>query len=84
LQREILDAASACVAPGGLLVYATCSLEPEENDQQVARFLNEHGDFQLEPPADFDETFVDEGFLRVLPQQHGFDGAWAARLRRAA
>ena len=84
LQREILDAAAACVAPGGLLVYATCSLEREENDQQVARFLDEHADFQLEPPARFDETYLDGGFLRVLPQQHGFDGAYAARLRRAA
>ena len=84
LQHEILTAAAACVAPGGLLVYATCALEPEENEQQVARFLYERADFQLEPPSEFDQTFLDDGFLRVLPQRHGFDGAYAARLRRAA
>ena len=84
LQREILNAAAECVAPGGLLVYATCALEPEENELQVARFLGEHPHFRLEPPTQFDERFMDDGFLRVLPHRHGFDGAYAARLRRAA
>ena len=84
LQRAILDAAAAIVEPGGLLVYATCSLETEENEQQVESFLGLHQEFTLEPSHAVDQRFLDRDYLRVLPQQHGFDGAFAARLRRAA
>jgi 16S rRNA (cytosine967-C5)-methyltransferase len=84
LQREILRATSAVVAPGGLLVYSTCSLETEENDEQVERFLSDHPTWRLEPPTDqaVPPSVLDAGRLRVLPQRHGTDGAFAARLRR--
>jgi len=84
LQREILRSVSSVVKPGGLLVYGTCSLETEENDTQVERFLTEHRDWRLEPPAEgaVPSTVLDAGRLRVLPQRHGTDGAFAARLRR--
>jgi 16S rRNA (cytosine967-C5)-methyltransferase len=86
LQREILLAAAAMVKPGGLLVYSTCSLELEENDDQIESFLATHTDFTLEPPpvGTVPESVLDHGLLRVLPQQHGTDGAFAARLRRTA
>ncbi|HJU75901.1 MAG TPA: 16S rRNA (cytosine(967)-C(5))-methyltransferase RsmB [Gemmatimonadaceae bacterium] len=84
LQRELLDAAATLVRPGGLLVYATCSLEPEENYAQVEAFLATHHEFRLEPPREgvIPDTVLDAGRLRVLPQRHGVDGAFAARLRR--
>ena len=84
LQREILDGVASCVAPGGLLVYATCSLEPEENEQQVEHFLEQHREFTVEPPRVRSQAWERDGFLRVWPQEQGFDGAFAARLRRAA
>lgn len=86
MQRGILRGAAEVVAPGGLLVYSTCSLEPEENDAQVERFLNEHPDWRLDPPPEgaVPATVLDNGLLRVLPQRHGTDGAFAARLRRPA
>ncbi|OYV67982.1 MAG: 16S rRNA (cytosine(967)-C(5))-methyltransferase, partial [Gemmatimonadetes bacterium 21-71-4] len=86
LQRRLLEAATAAVRPGGLLVYSTCSLEPEENDAQVDRFLAEHPAWTLEPPpaGAVPKAVLDAGRLRVLPQRHGADGAFAARLRRAA
>jgi 16S rRNA (cytosine967-C5)-methyltransferase len=86
LQREILRAASTIVAVGGLLVYSTCSLEIEENDAQVERFLGDHANWRLEPPSDgaVPATVLDAGRLRVLPQRHGTDGAFAARLRRVS
>lgn len=86
LQREILRSASAIVKPGGILVYSTCSLETEENDTQVERFLTEHKNWRLDPPTEgaVPATVLDAGRLRVLPQRHGTDGAFAARLRRLA
>ena len=85
LQRAIIRAAATAVRPGGLLVYSTCSLEPEENDEQVDGFLAEHPEWTLEPPPNgtVPDTVLDGGRLRVLPQRHGSDGAFAARLRRA-
>lgn len=86
IQRAILRAAAGVVRPGGLLIYSTCSLEPEENDLQVEAFLAEHPDFVLEPPpaGSVPAAVLDAGRLRVLPQRHGTDGAFAARMRRVA
>jgi 16S rRNA (cytosine967-C5)-methyltransferase len=83
-QRAILNAAAMVVRPGGLLIYSTCSLELEENDEQVARFLAEHPDWTLEPPPEgvVPASTLDKGLLRVLPQLHATDGAFAARFRR--
>lgn len=84
LQRELLASAATLVRPGGLLVYSTCSLEKEENEEQVKRFLESHPEYSIEPPVAFDSALLDaQGMLHVLPQLHGYDGAFAARLRRA-
>jgi 16S rRNA (cytosine967-C5)-methyltransferase len=85
-QRAILRAAADAVAPGGLLIYSTCSLEPEENDAQVEAFLADHPDWALEPPpaGAVSASVLDAGRLRVLPHRHGTDGSFAARLRRGA
>jgi 16S rRNA (cytosine967-C5)-methyltransferase len=84
-QTVLLDAATASVRPGGWLVYATCSLEPEENEEQVRALLNRHPELSRDPgtgvPA---ELLTAEGDLLLLPQRHGMDGAYAARLRKAA
>lgn len=83
LQQRLLEGASNAVAPGGMLVYSTCSLEPEENEEQVERFLKSHPDFRLAPPpVDFDSEFLNGDFLQLLPQRHGVDGAFAARMER--
>ena len=70
LQAEILDACASRVAPGGTLVYSTCSNEPEENEAQVAAFLARHPDFSLEESRE------------SIPYESGTDGAFAARLKR--
>jgi 16S rRNA (cytosine967-C5)-methyltransferase len=84
-QALLLEGAAAAVRPGGLLVYATCSLEPEENEEQVARFLMTHPEFRRAPSATVPaECLSSDGDLVLLPHQHRTDGAYAARLRRAS
>ncbi len=90
LQSELLDAAAELTAPGGVLVYAVCSLEPEEGPEQVAAFLRRRKDFARMPimPGEvFDAAFLTpEGDLRTLPSfwadRGGMDGFYAARLRK--
>jgi 16S rRNA (cytosine967-C5)-methyltransferase len=84
LQAELLDGVSEVVAPGGLLIYSTCSLEPEENDGQVQGFLSRHPEFRREASETFPPALMsEEGDLTIMPQRHEMDGAYAARLRRA-
>ena len=85
LQTEMLLAAAEVVADGGLLVYSTCSLEPEENEVQVDAFLASRPDFRVEATSAVPPRYLDRlGRLTMTPQAYGFDGAFAARLRRAS
>lgn len=82
-QSDLLDALAPSVRLGGRLVYSTCSLEPEENAEQVRSFLARHPDFRREPNLDLPAALRSaEGDLLLLPQVHGTDGAFCARLRR--
>ncbi len=84
VQSALLESACNLVGPGGIIVYATCSLEPEENERQIAGLLERHNEFVLErPPRDIPRQYVDlDGYLRITPFEHGMDGAFAVRLRR--
>jgi 16S rRNA (cytosine967-C5)-methyltransferase len=91
LQAEILDSAWRMVKPGGRLIYATCSLLPEENEKQVERFLEGHADFVLKPWRGVWEEAVGtpppdggDGMLLLTPERHGTDGFFAAVLERKA
>jgi 16S rRNA (cytosine967-C5)-methyltransferase len=82
-QADLLDAAANRIATGGVLCYATCSLEPEEDEAQVTAFLSRHPEFRREPPAGFpQELLTPVGDLLVLPHRDGMDGAFAARMVR--
>lgn len=87
LQREILAQAATLVKHGGILVYSTCTLTPEENEGVIGPFLSEHEDFSLESaapglPPDCEGLVEERGFLLTLPHRHGTDGFFAARIRR--
>jgi 16S rRNA (cytosine967-C5)-methyltransferase len=71
LQRRILDDAAPRVRPGGTLLYATCSVLPEEDEDQISSFILRHPEYEaVEPP------------LRTAPHTDGTDGFFAAKLRR--
>ncbi|KAK3199186.1 hypothetical protein Dsin_022601 [Dipteronia sinensis] len=85
LQDELFDAASLLVKPGGVLIYSTCSIDPEENEERVDAFLLRHPEFCIDPadrfvPSDF---ITKRGFYSSDPVKHSLDGAFAARLVRA-
>jgi 16S rRNA (cytosine967-C5)-methyltransferase len=83
LAERMLRAEAEVVRPGGLLLFATCSLEPEENEVQIEAFLGADRRYRREPPATVpSELLTSAGDLLLLPQRHGTDGAYAARLRR--
>jgi 16S rRNA (cytosine967-C5)-methyltransferase len=81
-QRAMLEALAPLVRARGRLVYATCSLEPEENEQVVRPFLDAHHDFEPEALPAWAERFADGDFARTLPERDGGDGFFAAVLRR--
>ncbi len=89
-QAQILARFEKCVKPGGKLVYATCSLFQEENEDQIRNFLATHDDFELVP---LEDAWADAGLttkapessggmMRLSPKQSGTDGFFAAILRR--
>lgn len=94
-QAAILRAALEALAPGGKLVYGTCSLEPEENEQVVERVLATATDVRLisgrdslrphlREGADADSLFDERGYFRTVPHEHGTDGFFAAVLERSS
>jgi len=89
-QTAILSAAAALVKPSGRLLYATCSLLPEENENIVREFLDRRAEFTLIRPATVLEAVrialpragSDDEFLRLRPDVHGTDGFFAALMER--
>jgi 16S rRNA (cytosine967-C5)-methyltransferase len=90
LQAGLLARAAPWVKPGGTLVFSTCSLEPQEGEAQLARFLAEHPEFAIAPisPEELPQGIAprEDGTLRLLPgvlaEKGGLDGFFIARLRR--
>jgi 16S rRNA (cytosine967-C5)-methyltransferase len=84
IQHAILENAARLVRPGGVLVYSTCTMEPEENHEVVMNFLKAHPEFAIDraeqylPPRVVDA----DGFLSTFPHKHRMDGAFGARLVR--
>ena len=83
-QRDILDAACRLVKPGGRIIYATCSILKSENQDQVDRFLRDHGNFSIIPMGPIWHKTVkakdlpDQTTLQLTPRQHGVDGFFVA------
>ncbi len=86
-QLLLLKSLAPLLKRGGVMVYATCSLEPEENEDVIRRFLEEVSGFVVEDarkalPQTAHELVGEDGFLHTYPHRHGLDGFFAARLRK--
>ena len=79
IQRAILEGLSVCVRPGGVLLYSTCTILPEENEGVVSAFLADHAEFSLEACE-----FAPEGMQTFWPNLDGTDGFYIAKLRKHA
>lgn len=86
LQGELLDSAMQLLKPDGILVYATCSMEKEENEEVVEAFLSRHEEVSREKPPLLipANCSTNDGYLRITPWAHGFDGMFAARMKKSA
>jgi 16S rRNA (cytosine967-C5)-methyltransferase len=91
LQMKMLQNALGSLAPGGRLVYSTCSLEPEENERVVEKVLSSIAGFQIVPTIELSDEFPKlsalfdpQGCFRTRPDLHGMDGFFAAVIRRVA
>jgi 16S rRNA (cytosine967-C5)-methyltransferase len=87
MQGQILRQAAPLVKQGGVLVYSTCTLTKEENEEVIEVFLSEHKEFSLEHaarllPRGCEELVDEKGCLRTLPHRHKTDGFFAARMSR--
>jgi len=83
LQRELLAQVSTWVKPGGVMVYATCTLHPAENEEQIQWFLSEYEGWEIEkPPSDFGLQAAEQGWIKVWPHRQQMDGFFMVKLRR--
>ena len=80
----MLENAAALVRPGGVIVYAVCSLAPQEGSDVVQRFLAEHPQFTIERllAAQLKRWLQSDGTMATSPERGGLDGFFAARMRR--
>jgi 16S rRNA (cytosine967-C5)-methyltransferase len=86
LQAELLHHSASWVKPGGVLVYATCTLHPLENEAIVQAFLQRQTQWQIEPPiadSPIAQFATPEGWLKLLPSQQEMDGFFMVKLRRS-
>jgi len=84
LQKAILDNAAPYLKKGGSLIYSTCTIMPEENEEVIEEFISLHRNFIcISPPDTIDSRVIDErGYFQAYPHRHGTDGFFGAVLRK--
>jgi 16S rRNA (cytosine967-C5)-methyltransferase len=82
MQSALIENAARLLKPGGILVYSTCTTEPEENEEIVSAFLRRHPEFSVEDARHFvsSDLVNQQGFVETFPHRHQMDGSFAVRL----
>ncbi len=86
LQKELISHTSTFVKPGGIMVYATCTLHKSENEAVVESFLANNPTWAIEPPTPDSPASMfstPQGWIKVIPHHHNMDGFFMVRLRKA-
>ncbi|MFI5252079.1 MAG: 16S rRNA (cytosine(967)-C(5))-methyltransferase RsmB [Bacteroidota bacterium] len=85
-QERLMENAARLVEPGGVLVYSTCTIEPEENELLVQSFLTRHPEFKIDDPSKFvnKSIITPEGYIATFPHRHQLDGSFAVRLTKSS
>ncbi len=81
LQTDLLNNAATHLKKGGSIIYSTCSILPQENEEIIEQFLKQHKDFELEPAKGF--TPIGDTYLKILPGEYYTDGLFAARMKKS-
>ena len=81
LQYKILENSAKYLKAGGVLVYSTCTVNPEENEAVTNKFVSRHPEFSYES-ADINGLDFSKGFITLLPHKNGTDGFYIAKLRK--
>lgn len=87
LQLEIINNVSKALKPDGVLVYSTCTIEPEENEKVIEKFLDTNPEFTVESadkflPNNSSELITEKGYVKTYPHLHDIDGSFVVRLRK--
>lgn len=84
LQENALDIGSQFVKKGGVLLYSTCTMNPEENEEQIERFLEKNKSFKLlKDSKKVPLQYMENGYLKTYPQRNSIDGAFAAKMKKS-
>ena len=86
MQMQLLENASKLVRPGGVLVYSTCTTEPEENQEIIKQFLVSHPEYAVDNAKQFvnQDLVTPEGYIETFPHRHAMDGSFAVRMVKAS
>jgi 16S rRNA (cytosine967-C5)-methyltransferase len=84
LQKSIMENAAKLVKPGGILVYSTCTIEPDENMNLIKEFLEQHPEFSIESGINIihQDLVGNLGQVETFRHKHGMDGSFSIRLRK--
>ncbi|MBG9979796.1 16S rRNA (cytosine(967)-C(5))-methyltransferase RsmB [Facklamia sp. DSM 111018] len=86
IQSDLLNHLSTLLKPGGYLIYSTCTLSVEENENKIESFVEEHTHFEVDeinPEEILDDSLItDKGYIRIWPHDHGTDGFFICRLKK--
>ncbi len=84
LQLEILENSVKYLKNKGVIIYSTCTIEPEENSEVIQNFLSNHPEFEIEDAGKYVNSKVvnNEGCIELFPHIHNTDGAFSVRMIR--